>query len=109
MTLELGVAIGIFILGGLFTVLWWLLRQKDSAQQAQITELFALHKEDSERLQLLQLKISDEHYRKVELDTRFDKIDTTLKDGFKELGVKHDHLNMLLVQYLGKRPAGGSD
>ncbi len=38
------------IAGGIFTVMWWLLRQKDAAQADQIKELFNKHDADAQKL-----------------------------------------------------------
>ena len=57
-----------------FSVLWWLLKSKDEAQQAQIKLLFDKHDDDARALQELRLQIAQNHYHKVELDARFEKL-----------------------------------
>ena len=91
---------------GIGTVLWWLLRQKDSAQQAQldalraliagqaeqITLLFRKHDDDAQRLADLELKIAERHYQKQELDSKFDRLEASFQVGLDRLGAKFDRL-----------------
>lgn len=69
------VVIGLFLLGGVFTVLWWLLRQKDEKQaqdiegiQALIRDLYAKHQEDERALYALRIKIAENHPPKQEIE-----------------------------------------
>lgn len=86
--------------GGVFAVLWYLLRQKDAKQGDDIGELYRLHHADELKLHELQLELAKNHYPKHELDQRFAQLDATLKGGFKDLGVElkevvkvlHDHM-----------------
>ena len=65
------------------------------------TNLYTLHHTNEAKLSAYQLKIAENHYPKPELDQRFMQLDTTIKDGFKELGsdfkdltrVLHNHMN----------------
>lgn len=72
--------------GIVVSILGWLLSQKDEKQGKEIATLFALHKEDSEKLARLELVIAKDHYEKPEvdrivnnlkgfLDERFDRIE----------------------------------
>jgi len=77
----------LLVIGGIFTVLWWLLRDKDAKQGKEISMLFDMHNKDAEKLTSLELKIAGEHYPSKVIDQKLDKIEGTLKDGFKEMRV----------------------
>lgn len=87
-----------WIINGALVLLWYLLQQKDSQQAKQIELLFKKHDLDSEELQKLKLQIASQHYVKGELDAKFDKLEATFADGFKDLGEKFDRLSMALVE-----------
>lgn len=76
-------------------IIGWLLARKDEQQQKDITILYQLHKEDSMKLENLQRELDREHYRKQELDTKFDKLDDSIQTGF--IGVRADMKEMLTV------------
>lgn len=88
----------LYIAGGLFCVLWFLLRQKDAAQAEQIKLLFAKHDQDAAELQALKLQIASQHYVKGELDQKFDKLETAFREGLETLGQKFDHLSAVLIE-----------
>lgn len=94
------VEFGLVIIGGVFTVLWYLLRQKDSAQEEAIKKLFQLHDSNAMGLAELRLQIAQGHYNKDELNVKFDKLDNSFKDGFKQLGDKLEEFNKTLMQYI---------
>lgn len=87
------------LMGG---AMWETLRRQNSAQQSQINLLFKKHDEDAERLEALRLEIATHHYVKGELDTRFDHLDRTFRDGFMDLGKKFDRLSDLLINHIQK-------
>lgn len=87
----------VLAIGGVFTVLWWLLRQKDYRQEKQIELLFQKHDDDAKRLQDLELEIAKNHYLKNELDAKFDKIENAFRDGMKDMGDKIDKLVTVLT------------
>ena len=91
----------LFILTGLFTVLWYLLQQKDAKQQKDIELLWAKHDLDAKELELLKLQIASQHYVKSELDSKFDRMEETFKEGFKSLGAKVDYLTTTLITQHG--------
>ena len=89
---------------GFFTVLWWLLKNKDSHQeklieslQSQITVLFTKHDIDVAELSGMKLQLAQQHYIKPELDLKFDKIETSIKEGMGDLGRKFDRLSEALL------------
>lgn len=92
--------IGMGFLSVLFTVLWFLLRKKDEAQEKQIAVLFVKHDEDAQRLRDLELDIAKKHYVKEELDRMFDRLEVTFKQGFASLGGKLDDMNRALTNHL---------
>lgn len=85
---------------GVFTVLWWLLRQKDAAQSKQIELLFQKHDQDAQALQDLRVEIAKQHYVKSELDGKFDRLESAFRDGFGTLGQKFDRLSEALTEHI---------
>lgn len=86
-------------LGGL---VWFFLRKKDSDQEKQIALLFQKHDEDVERLRVLELKIAIEHYRKSDLDPKFEKLESAIKEMSAMLGAKFDALSSALLAHIAK-------
>jgi hypothetical protein len=90
------------IISGIFTVLisviWFLLRQKDAKQAEQINALFGKHDMDAQKLQDLSLEIAKRHYERPELDSRFERLESSIKEGLKELGGKFDRLAEALMK-----------
>jgi nitrogenase molybdenum-iron protein alpha/beta subunit len=76
----------------LVSLLWYLLKQKDEKQQAEINTLFSKHDADVIELQSLKLQIADDHYKKVELNYKFDRLETAFIEGFKSLVEKMDKI-----------------
>lgn len=95
------VEIAMGALGLLFTVLWYLLQQKDTKQQKDIELLWTKHDLDAKELENLKLQIAQQHYVKSELDSKFDRMEETFREGFKNLGVKVDHLTTTLITQHG--------
>ena len=107
-------------LGCLFTVLWYLLRQKDDNQERKINEnaatskkelldlesqiqtsvalLFKKHDEDEKALNSFELQIARTHYIKDELDVKFNKLELSFKESFKEVQIKLDKVIDILVE-----------
>jgi hypothetical protein len=113
------VVVALFLLNGIFAVIWFLLRKKDDAQEKHICDqdvrinelsvkldqqvalLFEKHDRDVERLVDFKLKIAEEHYLKPELDTKFEKLELSFRDGFKDMGLKFDNLANALLKNIG--------
>jgi hypothetical protein len=96
-------------------VIGWLLSNKDKQQAKEIADnrshhdaalldlklqskndidiLHRMHKEDAAKLEELQREVDREHYRKQELDGKFDKLDNSIQDGFR--GVRADMKEMM--------------
>ena len=102
MTESTIVEIALFVLTGLFVVLWYLLLQKDSKQQKDIELLWTKHDSDVTELQQLKLQIASQHYVKAELDQKFDRMDTTMRSGFKDLSEKVEQLSKTLLTHFSK-------
>lgn len=66
--------------------------------QKESQKLFELHDVDATALSNLRLQIASEHYHKKELDARFDKLDTTFREGFKDLGDRFDKFTAVLLK-----------
>lgn len=93
--------------GGIFTVLWYLLRQKDVAQAEQIALLFAKHDEDAKALQDLRIQIAEGHYKKGELDAKFERLDVTIQKGFESLGMRFEKLSEVLIEHVSEHHKSG--
>jgi hypothetical protein len=87
-----------WLLGGIATFVFWLLRNKDAVQAKQIDDLIRMHNEDAKRLQDLELEIARKHYVKDELDAKFDKLEDAFKIGFELMGTKFDRLSNALMK-----------
>lgn len=57
--------IGLFFLGGIFTLLWFLLRQKDDKQQKEITEIKDFHKKEIDEVKKTHRDESDKLWAQV--------------------------------------------
>ncbi len=82
---------------GVAVVLWWLLRQKDAKQEEAIKLLFKKHDDEARRHDDLRLEIARQHYVKPELDSKFDKLEASIKEGMDSLGKKFDRLSEVLI------------
>lgn len=90
-----------------FGVVAWLLKNKDSAQEKkleqidkQISLLFDKHDSDAAALQDLRVQIAAKHYERPELDAKFDKLESTFREGFHDLGAKFDRLSDALFKHM---------
>lgn len=90
------------VFGGVIMVLWWLLRDRDAKQQKAIDLLFQKHDADAAALEALKLQIASQHYLKSELDAKFDRLDSTIKDGFRGFGDQLEKLSGLLIEHITK-------
>lgn len=98
--MDITVAVGIASI--LIGVVGWLLANKDAKQASEIDLLFKKHDADAQALADLKLEIAKEHYLKHELDQRFQQLDTTFRNGFRELGAKFDELSRVLITHISK-------
>ena len=88
------------LLAILLGIVAWLLRNKDSAQAKDITLLWEKHDQDSKALEALRLEIAKEHYLKSELDSRFNQIETAIREMSSNLGAKFDHLTEVMIGHI---------
>lgn len=86
-------------------VVGYLLRQKDVEQALQIKLLFKKHDDDVERLAALELRIAQDHYRKIDLDPKFDRLERSIRESGAELGIKFDALSAALLRHIEKEDA----
>lgn len=70
----------------------YLLQQKDAQQQRDIQELYRKHESDAAALQRLELHVAGEHYKRAELDARFDRLEESVRSELRDLGKKIDLL-----------------
>ena len=71
--------------------------QKDVEENKSATEkcgtkdevnlLFKKHDNNASDIAAVKLTLAGEHYKRGELDIKFEKLDTTIKEGFRELSV----------------------
>ena len=85
-------------LGALMAVLWYLLKQKDEQNKKDIALLWQKHDEDVKALAKLELSIAGDHYRRDELDRRFDKLEQTFAAGFDKFVAQMEAMSGELKQ-----------
>ncbi len=106
------------IIGIVVGVVGWLLKNKDAAQEKQISDLekrtseecdklrgliktlFDKHDQDVQRLVEVELSIAQKHYQKTELDGRFERLEAAFRDGFANIGSKLDRLSEALTDHI---------
>jgi hypothetical protein len=79
-------------LTGIFTVLWWLLRNKDASQQKAIELIWMKFDTLAKETTDLRMHVAESHYKKPELDVKFDRLETSFRGGLGDLGIKMDRL-----------------
>lgn len=95
------VAIALALVTLIATGIGSLLAWKDNKQAKEIEMLFHLHKEDAEKLARLELHVAGNVYQIPTVDAKFDKLETTIKDGFTNISkdikemthVFHEHIS----------------
>ena len=100
------VEFGLLALSVLLTILGYLLRQKDAQQAVQIQLLFTKYDKVAQELMDLRLRIAERHYERQELDKKFEQLDQTFKEGFKDLGTKFDRLSDNLIAHVSQDGKG---
>lgn len=79
-TVIIGLVISIVI-----GVMGYLLAKKDAAQEAQLEDLYGKHEADSIKLQMLEVKIAENHYPKTEINQIVDGLKKYLDDRFDRI------------------------
>jgi hypothetical protein len=105
--MTLTTEIVLFLMSGIFTVLWYLLTQKDAKQAKEIALLFEKHDHDAQALQELRVQIAEGHYKKSELDYKFDRLELAITNSFITLGSKFDKLSDVLIAHIQHEDKGG--
>lgn len=95
------------LITGVFSVLWWLLKDRDAKQQKELDAqrqsiglLFDKHDKDVSALEALKLQIASQHYVKGELDAKFDRLESAISIGFKGFGDQIEKLTNLLINHI---------
>ncbi len=91
-----------YVVGGLVAIIFWFLRQKDDQQAKQISALWQKHDEDAKALVELRERIAREHYVKAELDTRFQRLEDAVHEGFRTIGDQLRVLSDSLLRHMAK-------
>jgi hypothetical protein len=63
---------------GAISLLWYLIKQKDDKTSKAIELLWLKHDEDAKALTELHMSVVEEHYKKVELDLKFGKVESAI-------------------------------
>lgn len=101
----------LLVVAGVGTVLWFFIRQRWDSQDASIKALrealakevellWEKHHEDASKLNDLELHVAREHYVRTELDQRFDRLDTTFREGFREMTTEFRALSSVLIKHI---------
>ena len=98
--IELGIT-------GLVTLIGYLLKQKDNAQEKLIedqakliADLYTKHNLDVDRLHNLEIQLAQNHYQKGELNLILGEVRDTFKAGVSELSFKLDQLNTSFLNHI---------
>ncbi len=81
-----------YAIGAIGALVSYLLQQKDAQQQRDIQDLYRKHEADASALQRLELHVAGEHYKRNELDSRFDRLEESVRSELRDLGKKIDVL-----------------
>jgi hypothetical protein len=94
------VAIGLFILGGLFSITSWMLKSMVQKQKEEMKEhkdmfkdLYDKHVDDSAKLAALELQLARNHYEKGEVTAMFNTFKGYLDEKFAEIKVSIGEIN----------------
>jgi hypothetical protein len=94
--------VGMTAISVLFAVIGWLISRSVDANEKSVELLFKKHDSDVGELQKLREMVIGQHYRRDELDVKFEKLDDTFKSGFRDMGDKLDKLTTTLISHLGE-------
>ena len=94
--------VGLTAITVLFGIIGWLINRGVVANEKSIDLLFKKHDDDVDALQALREIVIGQHYRRDELDVKFEKLDDTFRNGFRDMGDKLDKLTTTLISHLGE-------
>jgi len=94
------VEVGLAILGVLLTVIGYFLSQKDAKQEELIKDLYRKHEADERELTHLRIQIADGYHKKPEIDSKIEKLEKSIIEGFKHLGERFDSRFDLMAKAL---------
>ena len=66
-------------------VMGYLLAKKDAAQESQLEDLYKKHEADASKLQILEVKIAENHYPKTEINAIVENLKKYLDDRFDRI------------------------
>jgi hypothetical protein len=89
------------VIGIIFSVIGYLLADKDRKQGAETEKMFMLHHRLKEEISLFQLKVAENHYPKNELDRRFDHLNHTITVGFSKISGEVHEMNKAIQEHNG--------
>lgn len=81
-----------YAIGAIGALVSYLLQQKDAQQQRYIQDLYRKHEASASALQRLELHVAGEYYKRNELDSRFDRLEESVRSELRDLGKKIDVL-----------------
>jgi hypothetical protein len=92
---------------GAVGLLWYLIKQKDDKTTKALELLWSKHEEDAMALTELRMSIVAEHYKKVELDLKFGKVESAIINAAERaekssdaLAGKFDKLAETLIRHI---------
>ena len=94
------VEIGLAFIGVLFSVIGYMLSQKDAAQAELIKDLYRKHEADERSLYEHKEELARMHYTKNDLDPKFTRLENAMVSGFESLGNKFDKLAGTLLEHI---------
>ena len=71
--------------GVVIAIMGYLLSKKDAAQESQLEDLYKKHEADATKLQILEVKIAENHYPKTEINAIVENLKKYLDDRFDRI------------------------
>jgi len=107
------VAIGLAVFALLFGLIGWSLNRQIAQHEKENDEkfadvkketdlLFKKHDDDAAKLQDLREMVLSQHYKREELDVKFERLEGAFKQGFASVGDKLDELNKTMTTHIGE-------
>ena len=107
------VAIGLATITGIFGLLGWSLNRQIAQHEKENDEkfadvkestdlLFKKHDEDAAKLQDLREMVLSQHYKREELDIKFERLEGAFSHGLEGVAEKLDELNKTMTTHIGE-------